>query len=469
MGDDPGLPLKLWPCSNGEYLPARLDDLRREAMRRARAEADDQARRLGWSRRRFLLSSAGMAAGLASLQACSADRSRSTGSEPGGTFTVPPTSIGDPQEAATTVHGVPGEPAVIDVQTHFLEGGDWGQGFPQASCGEAERIRCLGPEYWRDLVFTASDTAVAVISAVPVVGEADPLSIEAMERGKALAEELCGDGRVLIQGHAVPDVGPIEAAVESMHAVAEAHQLCAWKAYTHTPNGWFLDDHDPEAPQIGATFLDAVRATGVGRVAVHKGLSGGARHASPVDIGPAAAAHPDLAFLVYHSGYESGVAEGPYVADGAGVDRLIRSVTEAGIGPGGNVYAELGSTWRSVMGSPDEAAHVLGKLLVTFGPERILWGTDSIWYGSPQDQIAALRTFEISEQFQERFGYPALTPEIKARILGVNAAELFALSPPAGRCAPGEPSTLANRTLGPVSRRDILAAFRSEHPWTAMR
>ena len=65
-----------------------------------------------------------------------------------------------------------------------------------------------------------SDTRVAVISAVPVVGDADPLSVEAMERGRALAAELCGDGHVLIQGHAVPDVGPIEAAVAAMEDVA---------------------------------------------------------------------------------------------------------------------------------------------------------------------------------------------------------------------------------------------------------
>jgi len=39
----------------------------------------------------------------------------------------------------------------------------------------------------------------------------------------------------------------------------------------------------------------------------------------------------------------------------------------------------------------------------------VLWGTDSIWYGSPQDQIQAFRAFEITPEFQERFGYPALT------------------------------------------------------------
>ena len=444
---DPGLPLKLWPCSNGEYLPAPLDELRAEAMRRARIAADHHARRHGWSRRKFLLSSAGMASGLAALQACSDEKSASTSTAPGGRFTVPETAATDTEEAATTIHGTTTTtttvaeaavaPIVVDVQTHFLESGEWGVNFPQGACGEVESIDCFSAEYWRDLVLAGSDTSVAVISAIPVVGEADPLSIDAMERGKALAAELCGDGRVLIQGHAVPDVGPLDAALAAMADVAATHELSAWKAYTHAPSGWYLDDHDPSRPAVGAPFLQAARDTGVPVIAVHKGLSGGNRFASPVDIGPAAAANPDLTFLVYHSGYEAGNAEGPYDPDGAGVDRLVRTVTEHGIGAGGNVYAELGSTWRTVMGSPDEAAHVLGKLLAAFGPERILWGTDSIWYGSPQDQIAAFRNFEITEAFQEQFGYPALTPEVKARILGQNAIELFGIVPPTGRLRAG--------------------------------
>jgi predicted TIM-barrel fold metal-dependent hydrolase len=204
-------------------------------------------------------------------------------------------------------------------------------------------------------------------------------------------------------------------------------------------------------------------------------LSGGNPYASPVDIGPAASAHPDLRFLVYHSGYEAGFGEGPYNPDGVGVDRLVRSVTEAGIGPGGNVYAELGSTWRRLMGSPHEAAHVLGKLLVAFGPERILWGTDSIWYGSPQDQIAAFRAFEITPAFQEQFGYPALTAAVKRRILGHNAVELFGIEVPPETCSTAEAeglridSPVGNRTLGPVSRRDVLETFRREHPWVRQR
>ena len=219
--------------------------------------------------------------------------------------------------------------------------------------------------------------------------------------------------------------------------------ITAWKAYCHAGGpGWFLDDHDPDAPQCGEAFLAQAEALGITRVAIHKGFTmiGGtaadaATYSDPVDIGPAAAAHPDLDIIVYHSGYDVGPAEGAYnEANTFGVDRLITSVRKAGIEAGGNVYAELGSTWRFVMSKPTEAAHVLGKLLLHIGEDNVVWGTDSIWYGSPQDQIESLRAFQISEEFQERYGYPALTDAVKRKIFGLNAARLHGLDPAAGAC-----------------------------------
>ena len=83
------------------------------------------------------------------------------------------------------------------------------------------------------------------------------------------------------------------------------------------------------------------------------------------------------------------------------------------------MYAELGGTWWFLMRDPTAAAHVLGKLLKYVGEDRVVWGTDSIWFGTPQDQIQAMRTFQISEELQETHGYPALTDEIKAKIFGL--------------------------------------------------
>jgi hypothetical protein len=71
-----------------------------------------------------------------------------------------------------------------------------------------------------------------------------------------------------------------------------------------------------------------------------------------------------------------------------------------------NVYAELGSVWRNVMSDPDECAHLLGKLIKYVGPKRIVWGTDSLWYGSPQPEIVAMRRFEFTERGKELYGLP---------------------------------------------------------------
>ena len=72
---------------------------------------------------------------------------------------------------------------------------------------------------------------------------------------------------------------------------------------------------------------------------------------------------------------------------------------------------------------------MLGKLLLALGEDNILWGTDSVWYGSAQPLIDAFRAFQIPEEYQERFGYPALTDNIKAKILGLNAARVYSVDP----------------------------------------
>ena len=94
---------------------------------------------------------------------------------------------------------------------------------------------------------------------------------------------------------------------------------------------------------------------------------------------------------------------------------------------------------------PREAAHVLGKLLNAVGPDNILWGTDSVWYGSPQPLIDAFRAFQIPPSFQERYGYPALTPDIKDRIMSRNARAVYGISDEqVARAAAQSPEWAAN-------------------------
>jgi hypothetical protein len=76
------------------------------------------------------------------------------------------------------------------------------------------------------------------------------------------------------------------------------------------------------------------------------------------------------------------------------------------------------------------AAHILGQLLKFMGPDRIVFGSDSVWFGSPQWQIDAMWRFQIPEEMQRKYGYRELTEEAKRRILGLNSARLYGIDVP---------------------------------------
>jgi predicted TIM-barrel fold metal-dependent hydrolase len=483
--EDPGLPIKLGPCSNGEYDPEDpVPPVLREAIRRAREACEHNARRTGMTRREFLLSACGAATVLGVLSACSGEAARQLDREPGGSFSVSPEATMDPEAAMEEVGG---EEFVFDIQGHLLEyelnpaAHDpvqfWSR-FPQRYCGEEDPRDCFSIEHFMEEMFLKSDTNMIVLSSLPLPPDG-PLSLEVMDQTRRVSLALCRDERIILSGNPFPNLGPIGATLDMMEEATRKHDVAAWKVFTHYPdvwdgsgNGWWFDDHDPSLPQVGERFIDQARRLDVPIVCAHKGLSGGSPYASPADIGPAAARHPDVAFVVYHSGHEVDVVEGPYTRTTAhlGINRLIRSMKRAGVRRNENVYAEIGSTWRNVMRYPDQAAHVLGKLLRYVGEDNVLWGTDCLFYGSPQDQIQALRTFHISEELQERYGYPRLTKEIKQKILGLNAARLFDVDPITVPCdfsrrELAEIRTqlpLRNRTLGPSTPAQAVA-FRAAH------
>ncbi|HUG23951.1 amidohydrolase family protein [Piscinibacter sp.] len=423
------LPIKLDSTSNGEFAPVALDAAARHARALARGAVDAAARRTGQDRRRYLVSLLGAAATLSAL-----DRAFAAAGKRGGGYMLPAEA---PFELAAAQAALAGDEFIFDVQLHHVNPqGAWRKnagpnafkGMPNSDCGKPDHVECFSSGALLKDVFLDSDTAMGVLSHVPGGADTNPLDFEAAGATREAARALDGTERLLLHGRCMPTL-PGE--LDGMDAQAARHKLAAFKTYTQFgprdgDSGFFLDDE-----RHGTPFIERARKLGVRNIAVHKGLAFGPRgyeFSTARDIGPAAKRHPDMGFLVYHAGFDTGVKEGPYDPRAeAGVDVLIRSVIEAGHPR--NVYAELGSTWRFVMRDPDQAAHLMGKLLKTFGEDHILWGTDSIWYGSPQDQIQAFRAFDIRPEFQQKYGYPAITPAIKRKIFGLNAARVYGLKP----------------------------------------
>jgi len=429
------LPIKLDTTSNGEFVPVPLSPANREANRLAHASAERSARRLDLSKREFLSSACGAAATLLAFNAANAAAGRT-----GGFFDLPAESALEPQLAQAALGGK-GE-FIFDVQGHFVDPtGAWVKNAPasafkwspKAACGLAQRpgamshLACLGPEEFVKDVFLDSDTDMMVLSFVPSTREAEPLTIRAADAVRRIVERLEGTHRLMLHGRVNPNqAGDLEA----MDELKERWGVCAWKTYTQFGpggKGYFLTD------DVGLRFVEKARALGVKVICIHKGLPFGPRsyeHSQCSDIGAVAKRFPDVRLLVYHSGFVSTVREQAYDhgAKRDGIDTLIRSLIDNGVKPGSNVYAELGSTWRFLMRDPEQAAHALGKLLQHCGEDNVLWGTDSIWYGSPQDQIQAFRSFQISAELRAKHGYPEITPALRAKIFGLNGARVYGLS-----------------------------------------
>jgi hypothetical protein len=469
----PRLPIKLDATSNGEFEPVPLTPVAQAARRAAAAAVAEGSARVGLPRRRYLASALGAAATLTAF-----DRVFAAAGARGGTYALPPEA---PFELAAA-QALGGDEFIFDVQLHHVNPqGAWRKragpnafkGLPNANCGKSDHVDCFSADALLKDVFMDSDTTMAVLSHVPGGVETNPLDFEAAGATRVAANALDGTERLLLHGRCMPTL-PGE--LDGMDAQAGQYKLSAFKTYTQFgprdgDAGFFLDDD-----RYGRPFIERARKLGVRNIAVHKGLAFGQRgyeYSTARDVGPAARAHPDMNFLIYHAGFDTAVQEGPYDPQAkAGVDVLVRSFLDAGRPK--NVYAELGSTWRFVMRDPDQAAHLMGKLLRHLGPDNILWGTDSVWYGSPQDQIQAFRAFQISAEFQDRFGYPALTPEIKRRIFGLNAARVYGIDPAATKARLLKDRVQKTRleylndpqpsfaTYGPRTRREFLA-FKALH------
>jgi predicted TIM-barrel fold metal-dependent hydrolase len=440
-------PLDFDPPSNGEFVPLPPTEVGRRRRELWRSIVERNHRRLGLTRRAFAESACGLAAWLYVINQTACDGGKgsaatggSGGGGAGGTggasspdagadaalagdasgYDVQPSMM---QDLAQAREALSGNEFVFDVQTHVVA--------PEAPWTGAPPDRIL--DYMK-LMFVDSDTTVACLSGIPATRNDGLMSPQARAQIQEMVERY-GGSRMLFHCNTDPEL-PGEPDYMAM-AASRYKSIAAWKSYPqNNPRGLAADN-------VVGTFIKAARDTGIKIIASHRGLSAGAYVSSnsPLDVVQAAKLAPDLKFLVYHSGWQSGVSEDhPYdpaapAASLQGVDRFVRAMEDNKLGPGSNVYAELGTTWRSILGNPGEAAHVLGKLLKYVGPDNVLYGTDCVMSGNPQPQIVALRMLSIAPALQQQFGYPELTPELKRKILGLNGAKAYGIDPAKQRYA----------------------------------
>jgi predicted TIM-barrel fold metal-dependent hydrolase len=435
-----GATLSPLPCrivSNEEFQPSPQS--RRQALvEQLILEGSDKAsRRHGMDRREFLRSTAGMALALAAMNAVF-----------GRFFDVLDVEAMEPQAFAERK----GERYfIVDLQTHYVSthydptvapGSATLRGEAFLGLRKKARTRGWNAELkedtgtmedlqWRNFVkevFLDSETDLALISTPPgPYPQAAPVPPREMTHIRDEINRVTASQRMLAHGLLTPQLGSVDR--DFMVQQAETMRVDAWKCYTGFPakgyeHGWWMNDE-----KIAYPMLEHALKLKVPIVCVHKGLPLGPEedYNHPRDLIKAAKDFPDIQFLVYHSGLFKGdtaaetfarTGEIPWTTEFCRMKAAEPSIR--------NIYMEIGNSFgQLVLSHPETCAHFLGQLLQTFGDDHVLWGTDSIWYGTPQWQIEAFRRFQIPEALMETYRYPSLTRQTRERIFGLNAARLF--------------------------------------------
>lgn len=481
------------PCqivSNGEYMPILQTPEQKRVEARIIEMADVNAKRLGVSRRDFLRTSSGMAVAFLAMNEVF-----------GNFFKVDPAEAVEP--AAFDANTVPPGTFIFDDQLHHIND-DWtdpivlvlrttAAGFGPtdtpfglnqqripwnpALVGTTIDLESVSFKNFLKEVFFDSVTTTGLMSGVANnPGEPAILGPGQMAHTRDRINEFFGMQRLLSQGTVFPPIGitvppaPNEKPnLEDMERQVREFGIASWKAY---PIGdivavaegrptfpWNLDDDVIAYPSWNKSL-----ELGIKIVCIHTGLNPPGMTPEHEDFGhprhvvDAAITFPGLTFICYHSGIR------PFLDDTSSFEMLQANIA-AGQNPPqidwvtnlafqeqpSNVLAELGTVFASsVVIFPELTAHIFGQLLKGLGEDRIVWGTDSLWYGSPQWQIDAFWRFQIPDEIRRKFHYPKLTDTAKLKILGLNSAKLYNL----------DVSTMAQREKDP---KDRLAMVRANY------
>lgn len=432
--------------SNGEHSPQAQSVALARAAARLTENASVSAKRLGQSVQHFLAGPQGFATAFAALNEAF-----------GGGFKVGSAELDD-ADAATERAGRLAGQFVFDDQVHFLREdadpvlfepltGMIGLAadlldLPRGADTDLERIRFA---HFLKEVYLDSDTKVALLSGAPAENpDGAMLTNDMMIAAREAVNTAVGGRRLLSHCVIAPGHPGWLEEIDRVHAELKPD---GWKGYSvGEPFGpaklrYRLDDEAVMYP----AYERLVRA-GVKQLCIHKGIlpegheefmPGALPFADVSDVGPAARDWPELNFVIYHAGFKT--VPQPSAADLDAFDRSGRIdwVTDLAEVPERygvtNVYADIAASFAfTVLTHPRLCAGMIGTLRAGLGDDHVFWGTDSVWYGSPQWQIEAFRRLEMPEDLSERFGWAPFGEAdgaFKSGVLGLNAAPFYGLDP----------------------------------------
>jgi uncharacterized protein len=524
-------PIPTRMISNGEYMPAPQTEKQKQVEARVRELSEVASKKLGIDRRRFLASTGGMAAAFIAMNDVFGrffDVDPIEMFEPAAYA-----QAGTPRDLFVfddQLHVVRGTQAGAGMALRALAQGPTAggrhpmnpqnlpdeHGIPWAPWNPAlvglpnRPENFLITQFIKD-VYLDSQVTIGLLSNVtasvinldnqprrPPRNVQEALSGEILTAAQTAAarnfvNEISGSTRMLAHGLLYVGRGNLDHIKQQI----EENKPDSWKGY-NVSNAAKVDA-DPMSPmrqwrhddeQVAYPTFELINSLyprlkaqkpGFNNICVHKGLSAAEpvrpEIGHPADLPKAVKDWPNLNFITYHACIRPAFFMYDALQDvksgklREGVPD-IEWTTEYAllVRPYKNAYAELGTTWAScIVTFPTVAAHLMGQLMKFLGPDRIVFGSDSVWYGSPQWQIDALWRFQIPEDLRKKYGYPELTQDSKRKILGLNSAKLYGINPqqqfkPVPRDYEQRMTTDLKRIMEiPAARADNLSKIREDY------
>jgi predicted TIM-barrel fold metal-dependent hydrolase len=436
-------PIPTQIVSSDEYTPPPQSAKQKDVESRLLTMGDELGRHQGLSRRSFFQTAAGMAAAFVALNETF-----------GHIFDATRLEAATPemaQERARTLK----DQFIMDMHTHFLRDDTRLENFARgrevvgkagwnpALVGKPQTLEDLKFNNYFKEIYLDSDTKIALISSSPSEIPRDWfLTNEMMIAARDRVNKEAGSRRMFAHAIFTPGwPGWLEELEGSLARKPESI-----KGYTVGDNTnkdqakhpWRMDDE-----KVTYKAYELAVKYGIKNVCVHKGLFPYATaelypqllsYAKVDDVGKAAKDWPQLNFIIYHGGYRH--AAGGSAADGwnefektgrvSWVSDLADIPQKFGVT---NVYADVGQLFaQSVIAEPKLGAALMGIMGKGLGFDRIVWGTDAVWTGSPQWQIEALRRLEIPADMQKKYGFKPLGAAdgpVKTAIFGSTNAKLY--------------------------------------------
>jgi predicted TIM-barrel fold metal-dependent hydrolase len=448
-------PIPTQIVSSDEYFPPPQNAQQREVESRIKTLGNDLARKQHISRRAFFQTAAGMAAAFLIMNEVY-----------GNVFDVTAAEASTPEMAQARASALQDQ-FIFDGHTHFLRDdtrvntfvamrqavGDMGWN-PNLK-NKKQTIEDLKFNNYYKEIFLDSDTKVALISSAPSDVPRDWfLTNEMMAQAREKINKAAGSRRMLCHVIFTPgQPGWLDKLDQGLALKPDSAKGYTIGDNTHKELSrypWRMDDE-----KVTYRAYEKFVKAGIKNVCVHKGLFPPSiekefpklrPYVDVSDVGKAAKDWPQLNFLIYHSGYRhiGGLNRDFKTEATDGLAQLEKTgrlewVTDLAEIPGKygvtNVYGDLGQIFASTLvAQPRVAAYIMGALLKGLGSDRIVWGTDALWTGSPQWQIEGLRRLEIPEDMQKKFGFKPLGPAdgpVKAAIFNGNSVRLYNYRAPA--------------------------------------